>query len=165
MTTIACDGRILAADTMMTLGNERIYGVQKIKVRDGRAYAISGIGAMLDPLIDWHVAGHVALDAPKLGGDETWSLLVINAVGKLSYFTNTAPYPLAVPAPFAMGSGQDYAMGMMKGAGKTAVQAVEFCCKQDLYTGGEVHAVNLVNMAFMTDSGAIKHAAGSMSLT
>lgn len=142
MTTIATDGKIVAADTLGCYGSERINAeITKIRRRHGRIYAAAGYAALIDPLIEWHNAGADPDKAPKPPANQYWSILVIDGA-KMLFFTSEVPYPDEVWPPFALGAGADHAMGAMW-AGKPPDEAVKICCERLTHTGGSVQVVEI----------------------
>lgn len=145
MTTIAYDGTTIAADGLMLSGTERVATrIKKIRVSGGRIYALSGLAAMLEPLIKWHAEGADPGTVPKATGDNSWSMIVLEHGKPLTLFTSGCQYPDEYSEGyfFAIGSGQDYALGAMH-AGKSAREAVEIAAKIDTSTGGEIMEINI----------------------
>jgi ATP-dependent protease HslVU (ClpYQ) peptidase subunit len=146
MTVIASDGIHIAADGLTVSGDEPMqYDAQKIFVRHGRIYAISGAGAMAESLIAWHAAGADPKDVPPtFPGGSGWGMLVISGWPDTVYefFQSECPYPSRCPAVFTIGSGCDYALGAMK-AGASAHRAVEIAAECSVRVGGRLQVVNI----------------------
>lgn len=141
MTTIAFDGRYLAADTLGVRGGNRseLPGC-KIEVRDGYSFATGGYwGHYRSQLIAWHVAGHDPRSCPGAGVEG--AVLVLSPQRELFVFTHEAPFPDPEVAPFALGTGGDIALGAM-GAGLTAMEAVALAARWDLKTGGPIDFID-----------------------
>lgn len=158
MTTIATDGKTVAADGQRTLGSERISMVEKkLRMKAGRIYAITGTFAFFDDLIMWHIMGARVEDVPKGDGDNGWSLLVIEpgATGVHRY-TSECPRLEIFPYPATFGSGADYAMGAMC-AGADPREAVTIASRLDINTGGEIQVIDIA--AEFTDIVPFKAAA------
>lgn len=142
MTTIAFDGRYLAADTLGVRGGNRSEQPScKIAVGDGYRFAFGGMwGHFRYELMAWVVCG-LRDDAPRLRGcpaaDVDGAMLVVTPMGGLLVFTDKAPYPDPEAWPFAAGTGSDIALGAM-GAGASAMEAVRIAARWDLNTGSEV---------------------------
>ena len=142
-TTIATDGVTIAADGQRTAGSERIgLNAKKIIVRDGRIFALTGTVGLFEAAIRWYLAGAVGDKAPKVAGEDSWRLIVIDKTGALASFGVTAPFGEPFPYPQAFGSGATYAMGALL-AGKSPEQAVEIAKQLDVFSGGEVQVVNI----------------------
>jgi hypothetical protein len=152
MTTIATDGVTIAADGRTALGSQVVDDAEhKIVVDRQRRiiFALSGAGAVLPRIMDWHRAGAPPESAPKPADAEiTWSLIVIEngpVWPKITLYTSKCAFPSVVSTRcFAIGSGGDYAIGAMC-AGKTPEEAVRIVIenKLDVWTGGEVQVVNI----------------------
>lgn len=140
MTTIATDGRTIAADGLRVIGSERIcLDEKKIRVRHGRIFAFTGDYAAFEPAIEWYVQKcHHAGEEPK--GD--WSLIVIETDGTLSKYSSKLPYPEPMPYPATFGADCDYAMAAMH-CGKTPREAIELAIKLGVWTGGEIQVVDI----------------------
>lgn len=137
MTVIACDGRQIAADSLMCYHAERaVRRARKLIKKNGHIFAVAGTGIEED-LSDWFLNGARPHNAPQLGQNADWQLLVIKPDGKMLYFTSAVPYAQPAEAPFTMGCGADYAMGAMK-AGASAFRAVQIACDLNVYCGGEI---------------------------
>lgn len=143
MTTIATDGITIAADGLASIGGE-VNGLSETKIVIERdwIYALSGAVAMRDALIEWHQAGAKPADVPGMQ-DADWTLLVIDRNG-LTYFTAKCAYPCKANAPFAIGSGADYASALMH-AGYSPQKAVRLIIDKrlDIYTGGDIQVIDI----------------------
>jgi hypothetical protein len=146
MTTIAIDSMgFVAADGLRTWGGDIVArDEQKVRVRYGRIYALTGIAGGFEPLIKWH--GEHKADPerlPKIGGDDdSWTLIVIERPGEVMKFTKTCPYPECFRPPVAFGAGLDLAKGAMLW-GATAPEAVKLVSEHTNHTGGEIQVVNI----------------------
>lgn len=138
MTTIAFDKQgYIAWDSQVTVGTDRLpYAVDKVWIADGKLYAFAGDLGRLDAVIDWHRSGAVAEEAPK----GNWAILVVRKRGA-QVFTNDAVFPSKVTPPFAMGSGEKYALGALD-AHASAFDAVRIAKKRDTNTGGRVSVIH-----------------------
>lgn len=144
MTTIAFDGRYLAADTLTNRdGNRSERPLCKLVVHEGVAYATGGHWwAIHNALVSWHQAGHPIADYPNPRGLDG-ALLAVHADNRqAAVFTHEAPYPDQESFPVALGSGGDLALGAMA-AGVTAMEAVEIAARFDLKTGCPIDFVDL----------------------
>lgn len=142
MTTIACDGRTIACDSLRVAGTERVDTcTKKIKRVGGRAFGFTGDFACFDPAVEWFLAGHEPDKAPKASRDGSWRLVVCESERLLCYI-DSLPYAEPFPYPTAFGSGANFAMSAMR-LGKTAAEAVEFASTMDVYTGGDIQVIDL----------------------
>lgn len=142
MTTIATDGVTIAADSLSTMGHELSrHPATKIKVRDGRVYAYSGLTGMFDAIIEWHRTGANPKEVPPKNPQDTWTLLVCD--GKtVQLYHSEAPYPVQLRPPIAIGGGAEFATGAMD-AGATPAQAVELAIARVTHSGPPVQVVNI----------------------
>jgi hypothetical protein len=143
MTTIIATLEEIAGDGLSCDRSDRILGYreEKIRVRDGAIYAVSGAACVRDALIIWHKKGADPKEIPKLEDGYGWTMLVIDAKGAF-LLTSSAPYKDPVDLPFALGSGGDYALGAIA-AGADARRAIEIAAIYDRSTGGEIQVVNI----------------------
>ena len=145
MTTIAIDRYgTIAADGQRTWGDDIVSRTeQKIRIRYGRIYALTGTAAMFEALIEWHEKQKADPEqAPKCAGDNDWQLMVIERPGIVLRYTNTCPYPEIFEPPVAFGAGLDLAKGAML-FGATAEQAVRLAIETTNHSGGEIQVVNI----------------------
>lgn len=147
MTTVAFDGKILAADRVATFGNLRLHGVDKVRrgVVAGMPgeYAVGVVGdsffcsALLDAVLgdgefpdmaDFgyppEAAGRPTAIIAKVGTSQCW---LINSTG---HWTQ-------VKAPVALGAGAEFALGALA-AGAGARRAVILAAKHTDCSGGGV---------------------------
>lgn len=145
MTTIAFDGKTLAADRKMS---DR-YNVQKIfKVPQGWAAGCGDYDSIVE-VVNWLVEGSDRNNLPDLvgrnhRGESPADIIIINDKGSVLWLT--WPFLRCVKLAekkVAYGSGGEFALGAMA-AGATAKQAVEIACRLDPYTGKGVDAIQIV---------------------
>lgn len=138
MTTIAWDGRFLAADTLGMVGEHRHQNpVNKLVVQAGNVYACAGVFALFRPFIDWHRDG---ADARLYPGRDGVILIALHH-GAPEVFCNDTPYPQPVDLIDAWGTGCEFAIGAMLG-GKTAPEAVAIAIQANQSSGGNVRFVD-----------------------
>lgn len=142
MTTIAWDGKTLAADRRTSFGS-RITTVTKAHRVNGHLVAGAGITAQINEMIVWFRDGANPATFPAAQrGDDAVSLLVITPAREVHLYCNT-PYPLVIEDKFtAIGSGSEFALAAMH-CGKSAVEAVEVAAVFDSATGGGVNILHL----------------------
>lgn len=137
MTTIALNSSHIAADGRSCFGSQ-IQTEERIKLHlsGPYIYAVAGKGAVTNALIAWHQAGADPARVPP--GNFDWDLLVVSIEDRFIY-QSTCPYPrsLEPDEPFAMGSGDDFALAALD-LGKTPAEAVAAAAKRDIYTGGRI---------------------------
>ena len=143
MTTIAVDGKLVAAEGRRTAGSEIVADdVRKIVVKHGRIYVLAGEIAARDAIIEWHDKGADPGKQPGASKDGSWILVVIDRDRVMRSFHNDLPYPQQNPMPQAFGSGASFALGAMR-AGADARRAVEIACGLDVYSGGGIQVVDI----------------------
>jgi ATP-dependent protease HslVU (ClpYQ) peptidase subunit len=143
MTVIAWDGRYVAADSLVCYGSTRGAGpVKKIRTTAKAAYALTGHGALFDPMIEWIENGAKPDDKPSCGDNYSDTLILQFLDGKCYGYRVSLPYPDELIAPDAWGAGADFAIGAME-AGKNAAEAVEIAIRRETYTGGPVEFIDL----------------------
>jgi hypothetical protein len=144
VTTIAWDGRYLAADTLSVRSGNRCERPScKLAVDGGIAYATGGaFWAIRQQLIDWHQSGHPIDAYPNPRGLDGCLVAVEADTRHCSLFAHEVPYADLEAAPVAFGTGGDIALGAM-GAGKTAMEAVALAARWDLKTGGPIDFIDM----------------------
>lgn len=150
MTTIATDGRTVAADGLACFGSEVISTTaQKITVCGGRIYAVSGAGGMVKALVDWIEMGASPSSMPPVSDKSSgFSLLVIGpGPDERFFYSDVCPYPQPVPPVFAFGSGADFALGAMH-AGLSPEEAIGMVIRHRLnvHTGGEIQVIDIASV-------------------
>lgn len=141
MTTIACDGRTMAADSQETTGGDVRIRSDAVKVAlldDGTVLGVSGDANALPAFVKWLNAGSPRDDRPT-GFDAT--LLRLRPDGTVEDAQAKSGVCWAPrPAPCALGTGQEFALGAMA-AGADAAAAVEIAIRYDVFSGGSVLAI------------------------
>lgn len=177
MTTICTDGITIAADGLLTYGNTvASQDFQKLRVLGGAIYGFCGTAPMMNAVCEWHSraqaigAEPAADDAPKVSGDFSWGILVVDAPAgdlrqppRLRYYHSSTCHALPVHSPpFAIGSGGDFAWALLA-AGHSPRDAVATIVakKLDVWTGGTVHVLN-IRSALAPDSILVDLASGVM---
>lgn len=148
MTTIAYDGRIIAADSRITSGgylsDDKFLKLRKIRI-ERRVLLAAAAGALVDILkfFKWVEGGMDAdlwdMDEENLEGV---AFEVVKTKLVIRLFSE-GPTPMDTMCPFAIGSGGQFAEGAML-AGATAIDAVKIAAKRDLRTNAKVTAYHLV---------------------
>ena len=160
MTTIAYDGRMLAADMQHTFGGSSKYQrprskIKRIRYGDRRFIAaLSGTEPGAMALIEWYVHStnsggrrviDYPLDSPILPEDRSATVLIAELFKTgphkvVHVSSNGAVYE--ANGQYAIGSGADFAEGAMA-AGAAAYVAVEIASKFDVFSGMGVEVVDL----------------------
>jgi 20S proteasome alpha/beta subunit len=135
MTTIATDGKVIAADSRTTYGN--IVATEKCKkifeYKDGSVVGCGGNRGEIRDFKKWCQNGRIDSERPEL---EDFFAVELTPSGKLYGYDNSCTR-IKVEPPFAAGTGGDIALGAML-SGKSPKEAVELAIKKDIYSGGKV---------------------------
>ncbi len=144
MTTIAWDGRTLAADTLGTISGFRSqFPTEKIVSRGSMAFGLTGYGGLINAWIEWYQAGADPANTPKHGfSDNDTGNFIVFRDGVALVFSHLCPYPLKEGAPWGWGSGGEVALGAML-HGATAEQAVAHAMSRDTRSGGAIQTIDL----------------------
>lgn len=143
MTTIAWDGRTLAADKQATSGG-LIHTTTKIFEHRTGLYGITGHASHGLAVYRWIIETNSDPKSypPNPSNDEYGYLLHIDKKGKIWCYEGF-PIPANMEDPFfAIGSGREYATAAMY-CGKTAIEAVEIASKFNTGTGQGVDSFTL----------------------
>lgn len=138
MTTIAWDGKTLAADRRATWGGTPVVVTKaaRIKAPDGLWWLVgtSGHSAQCEAAMRW-MAGR----AGKPDDLNDCSRIAVSPRGDVWHATGVL-WSLIGRRAWAIGSGSDYALGAMA-AGATAKQAVRIAARLDVSTGNGVQTL------------------------
>lgn len=157
MTTIAFDGRFLAADGRATAGGmitnkntQKIFPLKMIANGLEVDGVIAGAGSFeAICLIKKHLESYDLFDAeliPELE-PESAGVLVILETGEV-YVLEHKLVPMTQEVPCSIGSGSPYAQAAMV-AGKSAPAAVEVAKELDCYSGGNVRVFDVMTWDFV----------------
>lgn len=150
MTTIAYDGTILAADTMIASGDiplpKPVSKLWTLSI-NGRKVVVAGAG---NPNVLMLLAGlygqnaekirkhHALVPAPALPSDMSGSIIVLDSkTGRAYYIGEDACAVDITGEQWACGSGRRFALGAMA-AGASARKAVLIASKYDHDTGSDI---------------------------
>lgn len=141
MTTIACDGRQMAADGQVTDDENIITEIDDVKVerlKDGSIIALAG-AAHARPALRAFLEGKAA--AVEACGQ--WDALRLMPNGSGLYYSDKHPtFGIRATWPAALGSGSKLAMGAML-AGASAKKAVEIACQRDIGSSGKITVLSI----------------------
>lgn len=142
MTTIAWDGKTLAADRRIDFdGVSDVETTKILKRRDGALCGTSGAVSLGAAFKRWFLKGEKG-ERPVLSANgERANGLIIRPNGQLVVHDINGWYE-AQAKFYANGSGWELAMGAMH-AGATAEQAVAIAAKLDGRTGGDIDTLEL----------------------
>ena len=150
MTTVAFDGRVMAADT--GVGYPYIDEVRIAKVRwvDEALLGFAGDMMLIERFIEWYVGDRK--DLAELGPSNDGLSVLAAEEGRILYWDEHGRC-VQQEAPCAIGSGAMLAMGAML-TGATAAEAVEIALRLDPHTNGEVRSISLRDFSVVTSVGA-----------
>lgn len=143
MTTIAYDGRFVAADSLQGSSDyDSPVSAVKLVQKGNAVYAICGYFAWFDAWITWHINGADPMNTPVCKYDRTDTAFIVFQGGACVSYSMELPYPDEAFPGEAFGSGRKYAMGAMA-MGANATEAVKIAIKLDPGSGGAVQVVDL----------------------
>lgn len=163
MTTVAWDGETLAADRLVTSGdNIKAAATRKVARResDGALIGCAGEVCTIHAFMEWFFAGEEgvrpSLKASNL--EHGCAAAIIVRPGLLLEFHDKCGWHPIESRPIAIGSGELGALVAMR-CGKTAIQAVEIVSEFDVWSGGGVdwvtmRAIDAFSVAPATDDGS-----------
>ena len=138
MTTIAWDGKTVAADSRVTRGDHVIPGEANLRkiihLRDGSVFAGSGVLENINLALNWIEDG---MPERKPTIKEAMRGFVVNHDGEVFEFSEALILDRCYAPFFAIGSGDQYALAAMH-LGCDARRAVEVAATFDTGTGGEI---------------------------
>lgn len=138
MTTIAWDGKTIAADSRGTRGGEIVQGsvTKLIPLPDDGVFAFCGSIAEA-----WEVLESI-LEDTKTPRAANLTALKITPKGHVYVYEGHGAWFKDSGRIGAWGSGGEYALGAMM-VGATAVEAVKAACKLDSGSGGPVRSIQV----------------------
>lgn len=142
MTTIATDGRSMASDSQVQDHRDVVVDRDRPKVHrldDGRIVGAAGNSFDADAWVAWVSTGKNG-DCPIQG--DSFVALILNLDGSVLWVDHKGREVLT-PVPCAIGSGEEIALGAMD-AGVSPYRAVEIACNRDIYSGGPVRSLFLI---------------------
>lgn len=145
MTTIAWDGRSIAADRRLT-GTGGVATVGKL-FRLGGGVIMGGAGhySQVVEVVAWIKEGANPKKKPEFPEElaESSDLIMVKPDGTCYWLTWPYLRQVKINEPFtAVGSGADYAIGAMA-AGADARKAIQIAARFDPYTGGRVDVIKV----------------------
>lgn len=144
MSTVAWDGKSLAADSVGASGSTLVTTGKLYHLPNGEAAATTGDYAAGQIMVEWYQAGADLAEYPKCQANEdSNATLIVAKPGGACCFYSMHPHVVTVMDPFmAWGSGRDYALGAMA-MGADAAKAVHVACRFDAWSGGVVKVQQL----------------------
>jgi len=148
MTTIAWDGKTLAADSCSWSGGcrRRVRKVFKVKSGDGREFlvAFAGDGSFALAILEW-MRGNKERPNPlefmSVEDTQNQCALVIDEKLRVWQLSANLVYCRMRERIYAFGAGQEFAWGALE-AGATATQAIRIAMKRSDHAGLGVDSVS-----------------------
>lgn len=139
MTTIAWDGRTMAADGRSTDDDEVVltWRMRKIFRAQGELVGLAGDVAAMQRVRAWMLGGCQG----KRPDHSEVAILVVRP-DRQALIAESGGELVEVDTPCAIGSGRHHAVTAMD-CGKTAAEAVALAMKRDACTGGEITTLRL----------------------
>lgn len=146
MTVIAYRAGIMAGDRAITSGRGMLAGTRAKIARTSAGWLVGAAGSLsgATSTIEWVEACHHDLDefVPPRGKLANLDAIIVSPTGRVFYFDGTA-FPTEVLGEyFAVGGGEEFAMGAMA-VGADAIQAVQAACMLGAGLGGGIDVVRL----------------------
>jgi len=136
MTTVAWDGKTLAADSQGTIGGIRCKVAKILRSRNGFLAAAAGPADAILPWLRWVAAGLKPDEQPEQLSDKGM-VMIVDPKGRVYTFEGSPVRMPLLDKFWAFGSGGELAMGAMA-MGADARTAVKVAAKFDVYTGGRI---------------------------
>lgn len=142
MTTVAFDGKTLAADTCMTVDGKKYRYSGKIKrLANGCLVGFAGTVSSGQALMEWLEAADPKKKL-ELTEDEDAEVLLISPAGDVMFCDRNGGMIWTDDKQAAIGTGGDLAFGALL-AGATACEAVKLAIERDPNSGFEVISLDL----------------------
>ncbi|MBK9496439.1 MAG: hypothetical protein IPO08_18430 [Xanthomonadales bacterium] len=141
MTTIAWNNTEIAWDSQQTSGTDiKWMDKNKVRVKDGKIYALAGDPRVFEALIAWEKGGAVPDEFPAEQSD----IIAVFFGEEVKVYM--LGYPLTrVRDMYALGTGGDLAVIAMR-AGLTPTAAVTLVADMDIYTGGPINSLQFADV-------------------
>lgn len=152
MTTIAWDGKTLAADKRTSFGcmHATVTKVHRMPIGPYQGALVAGAGPalLIQEMLRWIATGAEpqTFPAANRNEDKCCCILMVTPEGRLLYFDST-PDPMTIEnEKWAIGSGRDFAMAAMF-LGKDAIEAVVIASALDISTGNGFDSLTLMGQS------------------
>jgi hypothetical protein len=142
MTTIAWDGRTLAADKQLTASGVRYETTKAHRLKDGSLFASCGSLENNAAALLWLNGDGEKPVFNSADSDDSFDGILVTPDG-IAWLLNKKLHKVRIESPyFSTGSGRDFALLAMR-LGKTAREAVEMAAELDIWTGMGVTELTL----------------------
>jgi ATP-dependent protease HslVU (ClpYQ) peptidase subunit len=154
MTTIAWDGKSISADTQSTSGStvlpcptKLIVIREHLEIEGKKIFLVATAGTSGDHRHSLKYIRDGGLESGKEMHKQVSSILLMITTDGCGYVfqkdrDNLLPCVWEQPAPYATGSGGDFALAAMH-CGKNSHEAVQIASLLDVYTGGKIDTIML----------------------
>lgn len=143
MTTIAWDGKTLAADTLVTWRGNRLGTAPKIAKRGRILASVAGSGVIGRALLDWFNTGMCGHPPPAKGhAEEDWATMCLFGLDGVVVLYGPEGWEFVKTKTYADGAGGDFALGAMS-AGLDAYAAVKIASVHSVSTGNDIMALSI----------------------
>lgn len=144
MTTIAWKNGVVATDSQSTSSYKRFDAVKACRIDKGpftgHVLAFAGLYALFGVIKAQVESGELQ---PISTGSDDGDATVLLIGRRIAYRMESQNMtPVEVKSPYAIGSGECFAMGAML-AGAEAEDAVRIASRLDIYTGGKVRSITI----------------------
>lgn len=153
MTVIAFDGRIVAADTLVTSGDRMLHtAITKIVplVKDGEFIVATTSGGCTSGLA--MLAWFLSNGTETYPDDGTARLSILRLDEPVEVYVGTIAQPTFEHYPYTAGSGADLALGAME-AGADAAKAALIACKHCNACGPPIESFDLKHRIWLSRTG------------
>jgi hypothetical protein len=142
MTTIAVRNGIMVATGATWTSIYRGQRPKIMRTREGALTASCGDSDMALPFFNWLDAGADQKNLPRTPDKSDFAAMVLYPDGSVSVFTERFLKQDAAADFYALGSGEQFALGAM-GVGASAEEAVQVACYFDPWSRGPLQVVAL----------------------
>lgn len=145
MSTVAWDGKVMAADSQCTMGDSKCLDIQKIYRIKDMIVGFSGGWNAITRVRGWIEDGMDPDDRPETNGDVDCLLVIPGRTVMILIDVDDKPvFVENIHNLAAIGTGGGIALGAMM-AGANAEKAVDLAKEVDLYSGGKTRVINSEN--------------------
>lgn len=144
MSIVAWNKEVIAWDSQSTLGGTmKLPSLDdKVKVANGKVYALTGSQDIFDWLIKWEQTGANPDDIPV---DTPWTFVVFEADKPPAFYNHEIPLASWVWPQHAIGTGTPYALAAMR-AGADPIRAAEIAAELDTSCGPPIKSLRFADV-------------------
>ena len=141
MTVIACDGKTMAADSLMTMGSDiAAVSCKKLYRVGDSVVGFAGAIGIAHAVLEWLSIVYLTQDDPGEYPDKNGEalILIMHPNGQVNIM-DSAGHEFPAGKPAAIGTGGTVAMTAML-CGKSVKEAVKMATKYDAFCGGKIRS-------------------------